>query len=365
MISGFYMALILTTRYRGHIKEFYWNRFLRLYPIYWMLAAALATLIVLYWVTTGRTLSVAYTLTHRPPNGPMDWLWMAFSNVAIFGSDLRLLYENLRSHGTSTNTLLVLPQAWSLGTEVLFYLAAPLALRLRVRTQVGLFAAALASCRLLASGLAGWHWTIWTYYFAPATTVYFMGGVFAYHLMGALRERRAWFSAWGPVMGWGVTGGVVIVIAVYGWLPFLVFDDWRAFVAFGLALPFIFAASRSSRFDQALGAYSYPLYLTHSALATVYAPLWHLIPESAKIYAITVASLVAIIGPFSEWTGDCNPGSSDGSSPTRTCRIPPFQPALRSRSARTNLIQKALPRDANAVRPPSPCPKALPEGCRR
>ena len=291
MISGFYMALILTTRYRGHIKEFYINRFLRIYPIYWILAIALATLIVGYWATTNRTLSVGYTLTHDRSTRPVDWLWMAFSNVAIFGSDLRLVYENVRSHGTSTNTLLVLPQVWSLGTEVLFYLAVPLVLRLRVRAQVGLFVAALA-VRLLVSGLAGWHWTVWTYYFPPATAVYFMGGVLAYHLMVAL-ERHNWFSAWAPIAGWAVIAAIVALIAVYGWLPFMVFNDWRAFVGFGLAFPFVFSASRSSPFDQALGAYSYPLYLTHAAIATVYAPLRHLIPEPAKIYVITVASIAA------------------------------------------------------------------------
>jgi peptidoglycan/LPS O-acetylase OafA/YrhL len=34
IISGFYMALILNTKYKSHTLAFYKNRFLRLYPIY-------------------------------------------------------------------------------------------------------------------------------------------------------------------------------------------------------------------------------------------------------------------------------------------------------------------------------------------
>ncbi|MDH6355821.1 peptidoglycan/LPS O-acetylase OafA/YrhL [Dysgonomonas sp. PH5-45] len=49
IISGFYMAMILTEKYvgKGSYKLFISNRFLRLYPIYW----AILLVVILYSVS--------------------------------------------------------------------------------------------------------------------------------------------------------------------------------------------------------------------------------------------------------------------------------------------------------------------------
>lgn len=43
VVSGFYMALVLHQRYGGRLRDFYANRLLRLFPLYW---AALALYLV-------------------------------------------------------------------------------------------------------------------------------------------------------------------------------------------------------------------------------------------------------------------------------------------------------------------------------
>ena len=60
MISGFYMAMILTEKYRGpgSYRSFLINRFLRIYPLYWI--ALILTLIAwsgVYCVTGHRRLA--------------------------------------------------------------------------------------------------------------------------------------------------------------------------------------------------------------------------------------------------------------------------------------------------------------------
>jgi hypothetical protein len=45
VISGFYMALVLTERYDGHVGSFYRARALRIFPMYWALLALVVKII--------------------------------------------------------------------------------------------------------------------------------------------------------------------------------------------------------------------------------------------------------------------------------------------------------------------------------
>src|SRR5690349_18914439 len=49
IVSGFYMALVLNKKY-AHARQFYINRFIRLYPTYW----AILIMVTLAMVAVGR-----------------------------------------------------------------------------------------------------------------------------------------------------------------------------------------------------------------------------------------------------------------------------------------------------------------------
>jgi peptidoglycan/LPS O-acetylase OafA/YrhL len=265
IISGFYMGLVLTEKYTPQAsprwwREFYASRFFRLYPTF--LVMSLATLLF-------RAALWAYL--RRPPEGVLDvYLRMdpwcvaavALSNATMLGQDLLSLFHvqadgglifrffpDPRPEGTLwLGDSMLLPQAWSIGSEVLFYLMAPWVVR-RPGLLWGLLLASLGLKVALEVGAGEGA----SYYFFPAQCCYFLAGVLAHRYFGAVRPGRF---------------GLLTLVAVLGALG--TFAWWAnglavhlAPVAFLAAVPAIFAASQRWKWDRWLGELSYPIYLSH------------------------------------------------------------------------------------------------------
>jgi peptidoglycan/LPS O-acetylase OafA/YrhL len=288
MLSGFYMALVLSTRYRSRTRDFYFNRFLRLFPVYWLLLAVFLLGSGLYWMVEGHPLGTLAVWQDPEPLGSR--VWAGLSNLSMIGSDWAQLYSSLASGaGRDVSQLIAIGPVWTLAVEITFYLAAPFILRLNRAAQAGLFLAAL----LLRAGVwvAGdGHWTVWLYYFSPATWVFFLGGIQAYHLLAWL-EPQAWFARMAVPIGRGLLVLVGWLILFYTQADLLRFEDWRYFAVIGLALPFLFAAFKDSAADAILAGFSYPLYLAHWVILSWYAPLRHFIPPAAKVYVVLFLAL--------------------------------------------------------------------------
>src|SRR5258708_6221408 len=105
MVSGFYMALVLSTRYRGRTRDFYFNRFLRLFPVYWLLVATFFVCSALYWLAVGHPLGAL--VSWQTSSNPFHWLWAGISNLALVGPDWAELYSYLTTvDGDSVNRLI-------------------------------------------------------------------------------------------------------------------------------------------------------------------------------------------------------------------------------------------------------------------
>jgi peptidoglycan/LPS O-acetylase OafA/YrhL len=291
LISGFYMALVLSTRYAGRPRDFYFNRFLRIFPVYWMLLAMVVVLAGLYWLLRGY------------PLGALAGWNMSFSglqvagaiaaNLGIFGTDFMLLYSNVRpGSAADLGGLVVIQPTWSLAVELGFYLLAPFILRLGRLPQLVIFTLALG-IRYLIWRNTGSQWTPWLYYFAPASWVLFMGGVMAYHLLAFMRDK-AWFKACAIPTGWALAGLLILLITNYITLNWLTFQDWRYYTLFALSLPFVFTATKDTAWDNTLGAWSYPVYLGHCAIISLYAPLRHFVPPAATVYAVLLLTAAVV-----------------------------------------------------------------------
>jgi peptidoglycan/LPS O-acetylase OafA/YrhL len=137
VISGFYMALILNKKYHNAFL-FYSNRFLRLYPTY-----ALVLLGTMIWFL----FEWAYTHQRPPPFWVAEadaqmpiWQWLAlqFSNLTMVGQDVPSLFHwksgqgflflhadaQTRPDGAEWGGRFPwIGQAWSIGTEIWFYLS--------------------------------------------------------------------------------------------------------------------------------------------------------------------------------------------------------------------------------------------------
>jgi peptidoglycan/LPS O-acetylase OafA/YrhL len=181
-----------------------------------------------------------------------------------------------------------LRQAWTLGAELVFYVAAPLLLRSwRVAVLLLLASLGMRAAFVLARGV---DLNTWTYFFIGSTFGFFLLG----HLV-CLAGRR-WPMLSTPTLGWALLASSAIVMTFGG--SFGGFDSprfWGAVGCFTLALPGLFEATKGVQWMNRLGDLSYPLYLTHTTTLILVAPIWtaatSLHPLPAIGYAATAVFL--------------------------------------------------------------------------
>ena len=292
VISGFYMALVLDQKYRTGPLPFYRARALRLYPLYFVTLAV--TLLLDYWLIPDSFLATAL----RPNieeliSGHGRWFTAiaAFSNLTFLGLD----YGNILCFDFASASInavandscrdiagfTVVPQAWTLGTEITFYLMIPFIFRLGWPAIIASLAIALAAkITLYASGM---HHAPWDRMLFVVVLLYFMLGVAAYRIYATLRLpdlARYW-----PAMAVTVavmlfaytvyptaavllavrnaTGPVDIKAITASVSEPLTYLEPITVLLFVLSVPFLFHASKDSGRDKSIGELSYPIYITH------------------------------------------------------------------------------------------------------
>ncbi len=127
VISGFYMTMVLRSRYTyealgpSYVRVFYLSRFLRLYPVY--AVVLLGFLVACAW--TGVPLPEGL---HWPQPAS---LIEVIKTVMSWASNAMLALINV----PSSNRQLVIGPAWSIGVELSFYALAPFAMQWRSSWQ--------------------------------------------------------------------------------------------------------------------------------------------------------------------------------------------------------------------------------------
>ena len=307
MISGFYMAMILTEKYRGagSHKLFWSNRALRIYPPYWVVALSTALL----W-TAARPHAETYSPldVFRHLGGAGAWL-VILSNLVIFGQDAVMftggdahghLYftPNFRTAHEQVWMFLLVPQAWSLALELTFYVLAPFLVRRRAGVLIAIVAASFA---LRAYLFFAWNYRNdpWTYRFFPTEIGFFLAGSLAYRLYLRLKTHetpRLVLTAW--------TVGFFLLFFAYQFLPAMLIGSvalkpWIFFLFAWLSIPLLFLRFKHSRVDRYIGELSYPLYIVHWIMIFSVASLWHRLGlahgERAMFVAVSLAASVILI----------------------------------------------------------------------
>lgn len=319
IISGFYITLVLHRRYTGpgHYGHFMRNRFLRLYPAY--ATVALLTLVIMgalsewtpgsiwpfeYWSEWGTTLS------------PSSLVAVVAANLFIFGQDALMflavdpglggLYftADFTAETIPAYKFLLVPQAWTLGVELLFYVVAPLLVTRKTGTLVVVFALGLALRAFVIHGL-GLHSDPWDYRFFPIELPLFLWGAIAYKAYAHLEAHGLLHREAGTAALILVLGGTLLHTQLPGrlqggflGLPFMCF-------ALGLALPFLFHRTRSSARDRWIGDLSYPIYVVHLMIVMLLGTLgW---TAQLGLSACAISILLAILlrvyieAPIDRW----------------------------------------------------------------
>lgn len=240
VISGFLISFTLSRNYSPDAVgtlAFYRGRAIRIFSLYWPLAA-----IVLAILPGAAATFMA--------SGRVD----KFTGLFLFGIDWNTAFGTY----PQTNSIAViqgLNQAWTLGAELTFYVLAPFLLRSGWATAVALTASTLVRAFFV------WRYgfsATWTYFFLPSTLVFFLLG----HLARVAGDRLA------PLRS---TPSFVTLLAAA--IVLLLFPDyvawdtprfWTAVVTFAAALPGLFARTKDSPILNRLGDLSFPVYLCQS-----------------------------------------------------------------------------------------------------
>lgn len=272
MISGFYMTLVLKEKYIGQNKSyklFLGNRFLRLYPTYWfiLILTVLLSLFAgaisdgVFWLR----LQPYFTNIHAFNFGSLIPLFLA--NLLLIGQDWIMFLgidpstsqlfftTNFWKTDPQLYTFLLVPQAWTIGVEITFYLVAPLLVRLRFFwiVLIALFSL-LFRLVLISKGLS--H-DPWSYRFFPNELLFFMLGTIAYYIYKRLQKLKLSST-------WLWTPTLLVILNTLFFASVEIPHKYEIYLTeFFLALPFIFLYSKDNKFDQKIGDLSYPVYMSH------------------------------------------------------------------------------------------------------
>lgn len=283
IISGFYMALILNEKYTGPRSYYLFitNRLLRLMPAYWVALAA--TVLAIYALAPYAWEDPWVSKNFAEHFGRLDILTRAtvvFSNIFIIGQDLLMIFKADPGGFLSFTqdpfkvtmggipplfSFFFIPQAWSIGTELLFYFTAPFLVRRRSPALLALISLSL----LLRVWLyyAGYTDRVWQFQFFPTELAMFLMGALSYKLY---RSSKGFF---GPRFGLLATAALIGATLAYQFVPApslqgVDMKKWVYYAVLIALMPAVFSYTARSAVDRYLGELSYPIYITH------YSVLW-------------------------------------------------------------------------------------------
>jgi peptidoglycan/LPS O-acetylase OafA/YrhL len=246
MISGFLMSLVLSEKYAATTSgtlQFYQSRFIRIYSLYW------PTLLFIFF---------AFGF----------WGWFAelspgnkFTNLFILGMEWRIMFASYPDwHWDASGPFF--HQAWTLGAELTFYIAAPFILRSwRIALSIFVVSATIRGIFVATTVFDG----RWTYLFLPSTFMFFLIGHFARVI------SRHW-----PTLKTGHCGALMLGL---GFLACLLkrpvnWDSWQFWLAvfcFAASIPGVFERTKRAALLNALGDLSFPVYLVHLMVVAEFA----------------------------------------------------------------------------------------------
>jgi len=265
MISGFYMALILNQKYTGagSYSLFITNRFLKLFPIYWIVLAGVMLFGACSHLLHGNLGALSIFGEYS-----LHWssaLYLIATNALIFGQDLALFLKftpdmalifttDFRASDPMVYRFLLIPPAWSLGLELMFYLMAPFLVRRSAGFLTILMAGSLV-LRFIMTVKMGLDHDPWLYRFFPLEIAFFLAGSLAFKAYSAIPWKRI------PVaLMRGIFGGILVFTVAFDEIEL---SQWLFYGCFAAAIPFVFRLTKDSALDRQVGDLSYPMYVSH------------------------------------------------------------------------------------------------------
>ena len=300
MVSGFYMFLVLDRKY-DDVRTFYINRILRIYPPY-LFVLACAVIASLTLGAGAHYLPISAIGEQLAKLDPVSAALLVVANVAIVPLNLvTFLYVDGGSlawtpayylHPFPALKLLVIPQAWSVDLELMFYAIVPFLVRLRSRYIALMILISFAGRVWFYSWGPPFHHDPWSFRFFPFELALFMTGGLLYR---AARDYDRYFK--NPRVAWAMLVFLLVYGSAYASLSGWKYGNFQIrydvfMVVLACSLPFLHCSLKYGGTNRFLGDLSYPIYLNHLFIFNLLATLPF--PGSEIFFVIGVTCSIAL-----------------------------------------------------------------------
>lgn len=276
MISGFYMAMVLQEKYNGpkDYALFLSNRFLRLYPIYWVVLLCTIALGLGSGLLRGHYGPLQQYVDYPQNLNVYNWIYFVFTNVFIVGQDVGYFLQfgtnaalqfttDFRGEFPRVYNYFLIAPAWSISLEMLFYIIAPFLVKLKTRVLWLLIA-----CSILLKFMIIFPFNLrfdpWTYRFLLFEISFFLLGIIAYRMYTVVKEKRPTQPT-----NYLVLAVVLTFTLLHRYLPGGDAKDIMYITTCFFSIPYIFLSTHNNKADRYIGEYSYTLYISHFLMLAI------------------------------------------------------------------------------------------------
>lgn len=174
-------------------------------------------------------------------------------------------------------TFLFVPQAWTLGIEVLFYLIAPFIVRRSNLIIIAIIIISLLIRNYIYS--IGYINDPWTHRFFPSELALFLLGTVSYRLYDVYKIHQT--KLLNANLTAIILGLLFTIVVFYPYIPSAGFNrhtlNWFIYAFFCLSIPFLFEFTKASKIDSRVGELSYPVYISHMLVLGALSPFLSLL----------------------------------------------------------------------------------------
>jgi peptidoglycan/LPS O-acetylase OafA/YrhL len=266
VISGFLISFVITeTKTYSSVKDFYENRLLRLFPIYWVVAIFTLIYIAIQYFLIGQSSPLVDVYSD------IDWygrIALTLSNIFLFGQDWIMFtgvhngrYQFFSDFSQSDIMVwegLIVPQAWTLGVELTFYLVAPFLLPNRKAIWIALAFSLIIRAFLLVQGIG--LKDPWVYRFFPAELSLFLLGALSHQIWMPYLREKGFLKSWLATIA---TSLIILYISIFPIMPFRALNNLILIGSVIVLLPLLFEFQKINRWDRKIGDLSYSVYISH------------------------------------------------------------------------------------------------------
>lgn len=296
MISGFYMALILNEKYVGvgSYKKFILSRFYRIFPVYWIVLICALLLSIIGYLAFDKAFYLSRYISNYNCLSGFTIFYFVLENIIVLGQDalyfLRLdelcqptLTYNVLSYKHTGYQYLLVPQAWSISIEFLFYFVAPFLVTRNYKWQLILVIIGLAA-KAFFDHVYYLCFDPWTYRFFPFELAFFIAGSLAYGFY-----KHIQYKSISPLIGYVLL--ILCILGVFFINEIQIEENLRNSLFYLLvlcSLPYLFISFKNNYIDRYIGELSFSLYICHHLIVSVFRSWFFEHPMYMSFYGYTV-----------------------------------------------------------------------------